>query len=100
MNYFQLEDEISRLTTALMTRNRLIVRDLIANLRGQFTQEEVAGIVLVSLQRLMSFDVSLFFWCVENLVPLDIKYEIKRIIAVTTCKQQIAKTLHTHRLSA
>ncbi|MGA9380101.1 MAG: hypothetical protein WBV73_15160 [Phormidium sp.] len=93
MNYFQLEGEISKLTTAMMTRHRDIVSDLIVSLKAQLTLEEVAGLVLVSLERLLWFDVDLFFWCAENLIPLEIKSEIKRIIAVTNYKHLIAKGL-------
>ena len=93
MNYFQLEGEISKLTTAMMTRHREIVSDLIASLKAQLTQEEVAGVVLISLERLLWFDVDLFFWCAENLIPTEIKSEIKRIITVTNYKQLIAKGL-------
>lgn len=94
MNYFQLEEEISKLTTAMMTRHRDIVSDLIVSLKAQLTLEEVAGVVLVSMERLLSFDdIDLFFWCAENLIPVEIKTEIKRIIAVTNYKQLIAKGL-------
>ncbi|MFB2876105.1 hypothetical protein [Floridanema aerugineum] len=93
MNYLQLEEEISKLTTALMTRHREIISDLIVSLKAQLSLEEVAGIVLVSLERLLWFDIDLFFWCLENLIPKEIKNEIKRIIAVTNYKQLIAKGL-------
>lgn len=93
MNYFQLEEEISKLTTALMTRHREIVSDLIVSLKAQLTLEEVAGVVLISLERLLWFDIDLFFWCAENLIPKEIKGEIKRIIGVTNYKQLIAKGL-------
>jgi len=93
MNYFQLEEEISRLATAMMTRHRQIVFDLIASLKAQLTLEEVAGVVLVSMERLLCFDRDLFFWCAENLVPTEIRSEIKRIIAVNNYKQLIAKGL-------
>lgn len=93
MNYFQLEEEISKLTTAMMTRHREIVSDLILSLKAQLTPEELAGVVLLSLERLLWFDVNLFFWCLENLIPREIKSEIKRIIAITNYKQLIAKGL-------
>lgn len=93
MNYFQLEEEISKLTTAMMTRHREIVSDLIMSLKAQLTLEEVAGIVLVSMERLLWFDIDLFFWCAENLILTEIKSEIKKIIAVNNYKQLIAKGL-------
>jgi hypothetical protein len=93
MNDFQLEGEISKLTTAMMTRHREIVSDLMVSLKAQLTLEEVAGLVLVSMERLLWFDVDLFFWCAENLIPLDIKSEIKKIITLTNYRQLIAKGL-------
>ena len=93
MNQFELEREISRLTMGMIARNSYIVSDLIANLRTQLTLEEVAGIVLLSLERLTWLDSKLLFYCAENLVPLDIMCEIKRIISLNTYKQLIAKGL-------
>ncbi|MFB2837526.1 hypothetical protein [Floridanema evergladense] len=93
MNYFQLDEEISKLTMAMMTRRREIISDLIESLKAQLSQEEVAGVVLVSMERLLWCDMDLFFWCAENLIPTEIKREIQRIIAITNYKQLIAKGL-------
>ena len=82
MNPLELEKEISKVTLAIMTRNRQIALDIIADLRTKMTLEEVAGVLLIGLERLMWFDGELFFWAVENLLPADIRLEIKKIMSV------------------
>ncbi|MBD2180070.1 hypothetical protein H6S82_09700 [Planktothrix sp. FACHB-1355] len=91
MNQLELEQEITKVTMGIMTRNRQIASDIIANLRTKMTLEEVAGVMLIGLERLIWFDGELFFWATENLLPVDIKQEIKRIMSVNTYKRLIAK---------
>ena len=92
MNPLELEKEISKVTLAIMTRNRQIALDIIADLRTKMTLEEVAGVLLIGLERLMWFDGELFFWAVENLLPADIRLEIKKIMSVNAYKRLIAKS--------
>lgn len=89
INYLELEQEISRLTTAIMTRNSLITKSLILDLRDQFSLRDIAGIVLVSLERLVWFDAVAFCWAVDNMVPSDIVEEIRTIISMTVCRRLI-----------
>ncbi len=89
MTYFKLEQEISKMAYALMTRNAIISSDLIADLRSRFSLEEVAGILIVSLERLIWFDKDAFVWAVESLVPTDVMQEIGKIISTMFSKRLI-----------
>ena len=91
MNSLDLERTISKVSLGIMTRNRQIALEIIDDLRTQMTLEEVAGVLLLSLERLMWFDGELFFWTVENLLPIDIKDEMKKIMSVNAYKRLIAK---------
>lgn len=91
MNSLQLELEIEKMARAMMTRNSEIGKDLIVHLRTQFTLEAVAGLMLVSIERLLWFDCDSVFWTVEHLIPADVMQEIKRITTVTFYKQLINK---------
>ena len=91
MNQLELEREIAKVTMGIMTRNKQIALDIIANLSTQMTLEEVAGVLIVSLERLIWFDGELFLWTLESLLPVDITYEIRRIMSVNTYKRLIAK---------
>ncbi|MBW4575320.1 MAG: hypothetical protein KME08_08550 [Aphanothece sp. CMT-3BRIN-NPC111] len=91
MNQLDLEQEIGKMARAMMTRNTQIGDALIAHLRTQFTHEEVAGLVLVSLERLIWFDSELFLWTIQNFIPADVVQEIRRITSVAIYKQLIGK---------
>lgn len=91
MNSLQLETEIEKMARAMMTRNSEIGKDLIVYLRTQFTLEAVAGLVLVSIERLLWFDTDSIFWTVEHLIPTDVLQEIKKIATGTFYKQLIDK---------
>lgn len=91
MNQLDLEQEIGKMARAMMTRNTQIGDALIAHLRTQFTHEEVAGLVLVSLERLIWFDSELFLWTIQNFIPADVVHEIRRITSVAIYKQLIGK---------
>jgi hypothetical protein len=93
MNPLELEREITKVTMAIMTRNRQIAADIIAHLRTQMPIEEVAGLIFLSLERLLWFDANLVLWAIENLIPMDIRQEIKSIILFTTYQQLINKGL-------
>ena len=91
MNSLDLDLEVNKMSRAMMTRNRQIGVDLIAYLRSQITLEELAGMMLVSLERLLRFDTESVMWAIENLIPRDILQEIQRITSVAVYKHLIAK---------
>jgi len=91
MNCLELEQEIGKMAAAMMTRNSQIGEDLIANLKTQMTLEDVAGLMLVSIERLMWFDTESVIWTIKHLIPSDVMQEIRRITSVAVCKQLIGK---------
>jgi hypothetical protein len=91
MNQLELEQEVGKMARAMMTRNTEIGDALIAHLRTQLTNQEVAGVVLVSLERLIWFDNDLFLWTIKNFIPADVVREIRNISSVTIYKQLIGK---------
>lgn len=92
-SYLELEQEIEKMARAMLTRNRQIGNDLVANLRVQLPLEGVAGVMLVSLERIIWFDVDSFVWTIKHLVPPDVLQEIQRITSVTLYRQLISKGL-------
>lgn len=91
MNSLDIDLEVGKLSRAMMTRNRQIGVDLIAHLRSQMTLEELAGMLLVSIERLLWFDTESVMWTIENLIPRDIMQEIQRITSVAVYKHLVAK---------
>ncbi len=91
MNYLELEQEIAKMARAMMTRNSQIGKDLIANLRSQMTLEEIGGMMLVSIERLIWFDSDSVLWTIENLIPADVMQEIRTITSVAVGKRLIGK---------
>ena len=91
MNSLDLDLEIGKMARAMMTRNTLIGADLIAHLRSEMTLEEVAGMMLVSIERLLWFDADAVLWSLENLIPGDVMQEIQRITSLAVYKQLIRK---------
>jgi hypothetical protein len=79
------------MATAMMTRNRQIGAAIIAHLRTELTFECVAGVLLVSLERVLWFDTESVMWAVESLIPADIMQEIQTLTAFTIYKQLVAK---------
>ena len=92
MTAIELEQQVTKVSMAIMTRNRFIAGAIIANLKAQMALEEVAGLVLISLERLLWFETELV-WCIENLIPTYVRQEIKRIISLATYKHFINKGL-------
>lgn len=74
-----------------MTRNIQIGADLIAHLSSQMTLEEVAGMVLVSFERLLWFDEEAILWSIENLLPASVLQAIQKITSVAVYQQLIRK---------
>ncbi len=93
MNYFQTEQQINKLTLAIASRNSGIFKDLIGHLRAELSSTEIAGLLLLSLERLLWPEPQLCLWAFNYLIPEDLKTEIRELISVTTYKQLIAKGL-------
>ena len=74
-----------------MARNTQIGADLIAYLRTQLTLESVAGVLLVSIQRVIWFDPDSVVWTVENIIPADVMQEIHRIKSFIVYKHLVTK---------
>jgi hypothetical protein len=88
-----LEQEISKLAYAFISRDARIGGAIIDNLCDRFSLEEVAGITLICLQRIMWFDADAFVWTIENLIPAEVMREIRQISSVTLGKRLIDKGL-------
>lgn len=91
MNSLEIEQEITKMARAMMIRNPQIGQTLIAHLRHQLTLDEVAGLLLVSLERLLWFDAEAVIWAVENIIPADVMRQIHNITSVKIYKQLIRK---------
>ncbi|MGE5655832.1 MAG: hypothetical protein ACM37W_04385 [Actinomycetota bacterium] len=91
INILQLETEIAKMVRAMMTRNRLVGKDLIDHLRQQLSLEDVAGIIIVSIERLIWYDWEAVVWSINHLIPADLMQEIRQITAMGVYKRLIAK---------
>lgn len=91
MNHLELEQEIGKMARAMMTRNSLIGKDLIADLRGRLSVECVAAVMIVSIERLIWSDCESVIWSVSYLIPADLMEEIRRITALVVCKRLMSK---------
>lgn len=79
MSYLELESEIENISRAMIIRNGQVGKDLVAKLRAQLTLKDVAGVMLVSLERIVWLDPDSFQWAIANLIPTDVLQEIQRI---------------------
>ncbi|MDP8964770.1 MAG: hypothetical protein M3O33_12460 [Cyanobacteriota bacterium] len=91
MNSLELDQEIGKMAVAMMTRNSQIGTALIAHLRTQLTIEAVAGVLLVSIQRVIWFDTDSVFWTIKYLIPADVMQEIQRITSFAVYKHLVNK---------
>ncbi len=91
MNVLELDQEIGKLARAMMTRNPQIGAALIAHLRTQTTLECIASMLLISIERVIWFDPESIAWTMENLIPVDIIQEMRKIISFTLYKQFVIK---------
>lgn len=91
MNCLQVEVEIGRIVRAMMTRNRDIGKDLIAYVRMQLPISEVAGLVIISIERLIWFDTDAILWAVEHMIPDEIMQEVRKITTITIYKYLTSK---------
>ncbi|OWY65620.1 hypothetical protein B7486_40850 [cyanobacterium TDX16] len=88
-NPLQLETEIAKIARVMMTRNSEIGSDIISDLRTKLTNEELAGLLLVGIERILWFDVDAVFWTIEQMIPADIMQEIRKITNLAFYKQLI-----------
>lgn len=91
MNSLELETEVGRMTRAMMTRNPQIGKDLIGHLKTQLPVEAVAGLMLISIERVIWFDTDSVLWTMEHLIPADVMHEIQKNFLVHICKRLISK---------
>ncbi len=89
--YLEFEGEVAKIVCAMATCNTQIVREMIAVLRDRFTLEELAGVVLVSLEQLIRLDANAFVWAVERLIPTDVLSEIRRLTTIHVGKCLVAQ---------
>ncbi|MBC7825244.1 MAG: hypothetical protein H7126_15520 [Candidatus Parcubacteria bacterium] len=92
-NSLELETDLSRLTSAFATRSTTIGKEVIASLRSRLTLRDVAGMVIVSLERLVWQDPLSFCWAIENTVPGYVMREIRKITSITVYKRLIDRGL-------
>ena len=91
MNHLELEQEIGKMARAMMTRNSLIGKDLIADLRVRLPVDSVAALMIVSIERLIWSDSESVIWSLSYLIPADVMEEIRRITALVVCKRLMGK---------
>ncbi len=92
-NPLQLETEIERIARAMMTRNSQIGKDIISYLKKNASIEELAGLMLISIERVIWFDTDSVFWTLEYLIPGDVMQEMKKITTFALYQQLIYKKL-------
>ena len=91
MNHIELEQEIGKMAMAMMSRNSLIGKDLIAALRGRLSVDSVAALMIVSMERLIWCDCESVLWSLSYLIPADVMEEIRRITALIVCQRLMGK---------
>jgi hypothetical protein len=55
--------------------------------------EELAGLMLISIERVIWFDTDSVFWTLEYLIPGDVMQEMKKITTFALYQQLIYKKL-------
>ncbi|MBW4681160.1 MAG: hypothetical protein KME19_13735 [Microcoleus vaginatus WJT46-NPBG5] len=94
MNLLELERETAKMVLTLRTRNSQLGKDLINYLRTELTLEEIAGLTIISVERLLFwYDTDSVFWAIENIIPADVMLEVQRITSVAAYKRLIGKGL-------
>lgn len=93
VSYLELEQDISKMTSAFATRNTRIGKEVIANLGDRLPLRDIAGVVLISLERLAWTDSLAFCWAVEKTIPNYMLREIRRITSIALYKRLIDKGL-------
>ncbi len=93
MNLLQLETEATKMTRVMMTRNTLIGKDSIADLRDRMTLEELSGVIIVSIERLLWLDWEAVVWAIAHLIPADIMGQIQSTLRMGLYQRLIHKGL-------
>lgn len=93
LNPLQIDTEIARIARVMMTRNSEIGNDIISDLRTKLTMEELAGLLLVGIERILWFDVDAVCWTIEQMIPADIMQEIRKIANFALYQQLIRQKL-------
>lgn len=73
----------------MMTRNRQIGMAILADLRVNLTQQQLAGLVLLSLERLIWSDTEALLWAVTELIPSEIMAEIHQLTSVAVYQRLV-----------
>jgi hypothetical protein len=89
--YRQLEQETTKVVYALAVCNAQIGSEMIASLRDRFSLEEAAGIILVSLEKLLWLNAEAFIWSVENLLSTDMLKAIRCHTVVAVGKRLVER---------
>lgn len=89
----QLEIEIEKIARSMMTRNTKIGKDIISYMRKYFTVEDLAGLMLISIERIIWFDTDSVFWTLEYLIPVDVLEEMKKITTFALYQRLIYQKL-------
>ncbi len=92
-NPLQLEVEIERIARSMMTRNTKIGKDIISYMRKYLTVEDLAGLMLISIERIIWFDTDSVFWTLEYLIPIDVLEEMKKITTFALYQRLIYQKL-------
>lgn len=93
LNFSDLEQTAAKLLYALAAYNTPLCQGLIVDLCDRLPLETVAGVLLISLERLRWLDANAFIWAVEQQIPTEVAQEIRRLISLTRSQQLIAKGL-------
>lgn len=91
MNSLQLELEVDKIARVMMTRNREIGTDVLHHLRTELPIEALAGLMIISVERLLWFDIDAVLWAIENIIPADVMQEIKNITTFTLFQQLVSR---------
>ena len=91
MTCLELEREVGKMARAMMTRNPQIGKDLIGYLKTQLPVEAVAGVMIISIERVIWFDTDSVFWTMEHLITSDVMHEIQKNFLVHLYKRLIGK---------
>ncbi len=94
MNQLELEQESRKMALAIRTRNSEIGQDLITELRNHYSLEEIAAVMIVTVERLLFWcDADSILWSLQSLLPHDLMQEIHRITSMAAYKRLIGKGL-------
>lgn len=85
----ELEQEISRVSYAMRGRDTRIGQALIIDLKNRFSLEDVAGVLLVSLERMVWIDPDVVVWAIDHLIPVDVMQAIRHITTLAVSKRLI-----------